>query len=43
LESIYNIQSGKSSDHLGKATKCDHKYRKPGGGAGLALFLGDMK
>ena len=29
MESIYNIQSGKSSDHLGKGTKCDHKYRKP--------------
>jgi hypothetical protein len=29
LESIYNIQSGKSSDHLGKATKTDHKHHKP--------------
>jgi hypothetical protein len=26
LKSIYNIQSGKSSNHLGKATKTDNKY-----------------
>jgi hypothetical protein len=31
LESIYNLNSGKFTDHLGKLTKTDHKYRKPKG------------
>jgi len=46
LESIFNIQSGKSCDHLGKATKTDHKYRKPWEPSGrnhMGMFLPERR
>jgi len=38
LESIYNLHSGKFTDHLGKLTKTDHKYRKPEHGVETGMW-----